>query len=82
MRNYFDAGEKAHTLYTLVKSEPESDLKLNPYFKIWMEACQKRNEKAYEVVRAFRKEELKALLGEKGVDILWEKNHKHEQALF
>ena len=79
LRHYFDAKENAHSFYVMVKSESENEQKNSPHFDAWMQACRQRNEAAYRVARTLLKEDLQAILGKVGVDILWDKSHKHEQ---
>ena len=79
LRHYFDAKENAHSFYVMVKSESENEQKNSSHFDAWMQACRQRNEAAYRVARTLLKEDLQAILGKVGVDILWDKSHKHEQ---
>jgi len=78
LRSYFEANKTANSFFSIIKAECVDDLKTSVHFKPWMDACLKRNEKAYLVTKNLPKKELENILGMTCLDILWEKSHKHE----
>jgi Ti-type conjugative transfer relaxase TraA len=81
-KNYFGKSESAHTLYTIVQSEAaaaSSSKETTPSFADWQKACVERNHAAFELLRSGTQH--KAILGEKGLDILRDRSAKYENSM-
>lgn len=76
-KTYFQKSEEAAALYAIVKAESASESA--PSFKEWQSACAWRNRAAFELLRGGSLH--KAILGEKGHEILQDQVARYEKSL-